>query len=121
MYSTGSPVTLAQQQYGAFNYFNYQNNPQADEPLYSPFPSAQIYDGRNSSRMPAYHKLDLAINFTKQLMNGSRTWNISIFNAYNRQNPFYLFYRVDRADQRIKLYQLSIFPIIPSVSYTRMF
>ncbi len=121
MYSTGSPVTLAQQQYGAFNYFNYQNTPQETESVFSPFPTAQIYNGRNSSRMPAYHKLDLAINFTKQLMHGSRTWNISIFNAYNRQNPFYLFYRVDRADQRIKLYQLSIFPIIPSVSYTRQF
>lgn len=121
MYSTGSPVTLAQQQYGAFNYFNYQNTPQETESIFSPFPTAQIYNGRNSSRMPAYHKLDLAINFTKQKKSGSRTWNISLYNAYNRQNPFYLFYRVDRADQRIKLYQLSIFPIIPSVSYTRQF
>lgn len=121
MYSTGTPVTLAQQQYGAFNYFNFQNTPQETESMYAPFPAGHIYNGRNSYRLVDFHKLDIAVNFTKKKPNGSRTWNISLYNAYNRQNPFFLFYRVDRNDDLIKLYQLSIFPIIPSFSYIRNF
>ena len=70
--------------------------------------------------MPPYHRLDLGINFNKKFKRGGvSTWNISIYNVYNNQNPFMLF--VDSEQNRTVLKQLSIFPIMPSVSYSYKF
>ncbi len=100
----------------------------------------QIYDGlpnengfltqinaleRNNFRMPSYHRLDLGVNFHKQKKHGIRTWNISVYNVYNRNNPWVVYtdYKWDEATQTEKktLMQASIFPIIPSVSYSYKF
>lgn len=85
--------------------------------------------GRNNYRMPPYHRLDLGMNFHKQKKNGTATWNISVYNAYNHQNPYLLtvdtHYEYDKNDNLVDtwpvLKQVSIFPIIPSVSYTFKF
>ena len=80
---------------------------------------------RNNFRMGSYHRLDLSMNFHKQKKHGVRTWNISIYNAYNHNNPFIVYtdYRWDEATQKEKrvLMQASLFPIIPSVSYSFKF
>ena len=80
-------------------------------------------DSRNNFRMPSYHRMDAGVNFHKQKRHGVRTWSISVYNLYNRQNPFMVLER-DRMHAVINgnhyssaLVQLSIFPIIPSVSY----
>lgn len=78
------------------------------------------FNHRNNYRMPAYHRLDFSVNFHKQKKRGVRTWNISVFNVYNRKNPFYLY--VDGKDNGQKtLKQVSLFPVLPSVSYTFKF
>lgn len=80
----------------------------------------QYISSRNNYRMPPYHRLDLGINFNKKFKRGGvSTWNISIYNVYNNQNPFMLF--VDSEQNRTVLKQLSIFPIMPSVSYSYKF
>ena len=69
------------------------------------------------------------MNFHKQKKNGTATWNISVYNAYNHQNPYLLtvdtHYEYDKNDNLVDtwpvLKQVSIFPIIPSVSYTFKF
>lgn len=84
-----------------------------------------IYEGRNNARMPAFHRLDLGVHYQKENKKGFiHQWNFDIYNAYNRQNPFALFMREELAyvDQQFittgyNIYQLSLFPIIPSVSY----
>ena len=80
---------------------------------------------RNNYRMPNYHRLDLSVNFHKQKKHGIRTWNISVYNVYNHKNPFvvYTAYKWDEATQTEKktLMQASLFPIIPSVSYSYKF
>ncbi len=100
----------------------------------------QIYDGlpnengfitqinaleRNNFRMPSYHRLDLGVNFHKQKKHGIRTWNISVYNVYNRNNPWVIYtgYKWDEATltEKKTLMQASIFPIIPSVSYSFKF
>ena len=100
----------------------------------------QIYDGmmnewgyiptinaleRNNFRMGNYHRLDLSVNFHKQKKHGVRTWNISVYNVYNHNNPFIVYtdYSWDEATQTEKklLMQASLFPIIPSVSYSFKF
>ena len=72
---------------------------------------------RNNYRLPAYHRLDLGMNFRKQKKHGERVWNISIYNVYNRQNPFIVMRGLDETTGRVQLQQFSIFPIIPSISY----
>lgn len=84
----------------------------------------QLYEnGRNNFRMEAYHRLDLGINFTKPKKWGERTWNISVYNVYSRQNPYTYFIGRDynnitgggSGEQVLR--RLALFPIIPSVSY----
>ena len=79
---------------------------------------------RNNYRLPAYHRLDLGVNFHKQKKHGVRTWNISIYNAYCQMNPF-LVYESTTTDAagnvQNKLMKLTLFPIIPSVSYSFKF
>ena len=80
---------------------------------------------RNNFRMGNYHRLDLSVNFHKQKKHGIRTWNISVYNVYNHKNPFIVYtdYGWDEATQteKKKLMQASLFPIIPSVSYSYKF
>lgn len=71
---------------------------------------------RNGLRLPAYHRLDLGINFHKTTDWGKRTWNISVFNAYNRQNPYFLYIQ-RQAENKNVVKQVSLFPVIPSISY----
>ena len=86
------------------------------------------YGGKNGYRMRDYHRLDIGINFVKKKKWGERTWNISIFNLYNRQNPYYLdwdntddYYNGKSSDARMRLYQNSLFPFMPSFSYSFKF
>lgn len=80
------------------------------------------YGERNGSRMPAYHRLDLGINFRKKKKVGEVIWNISVYNVYSRQNPFYVFLGTEKNNYEVQSYkQVSLFPILPSFSYRRTF
>jgi HAMP domain-containing protein len=52
---------------------------------------APIYEERNSSRLPGYHRLDLSVTYLPGRGNRSRrfesSWNFSVFNVYGRVNP----------------------------------
>ena len=80
---------------------------------------------RNNFRMGNYHRLDISMNFHKQKKHGIRTWNLSVYNAYNHNNPFlvYTSYGFDEntGQEKKVLMQASLFPIIPSVSYSFKF
>jgi hypothetical protein len=62
---------------------------------------------------------------------GERIWNVSIYNAYNRQNPYYYFFdsnaeydsngEIIEGTDKMVLKQQSLFPVIPSVSYSYSF
>jgi len=117
VYATGNAFTMAVARYDVINdvdrwsdsgigNFNYDSQ-------------AYIYNGINNYRMRAYHRLDIGANFRKKTKWGERTWNISIYNAYNRQNPYYYFF--DYVGNATVLKQQSLFPLIPSVSYSFKF
>lgn len=74
------------------------------------------YSDRNSLKMPAYHRLDLGFNWHYETRWGEASWNLSVYNAYSRQNPFFLYLSSNNEGER-KVNQVSLFPIIPSVSY----
>ena len=74
----------------------------------------QTYDHPNNFRMPAFHHLDIGYNIVKQKTDRkSITWTFSVYNVYNRMNPWY--YQKDKND---KIKQVSLFPFFPSVGFT---
>lgn len=81
-----------------------------------------MYGEKNSVRLKSYHRLDLGLNYTYQTKNGNKAvWTFSVYNAYNRKNPYNYYYEnaskpIDFT-QPLQLYQVSLFPIIPSISY----
>jgi len=119
LFSTGTPVTLAQEKYDILiPGLNWNAQPGQDY-ITNNVNTAQIYHGKNAYRLPSYHKLDVGVSLKKEKPKGLRTWQFGLYNAYNRQNPFFLYYK--KVDNDVKLYQLSLFPIIPSISYTFKF
>lgn len=121
VYYTGNCGTLALQQYQGVNISDVEwldNN-------------LEYVSERNNYRLPDYHRMDIGFNFHKQKKHGIRTWNISLYNAYNRKNPFIVrqswsndqVYNPDTQswDNRKILTMFSLFPIIPSISYSYKF
>ena len=82
--------------------------------------SVENYGEKNSFRMAPYHRGDIAASFLKKKKNFERTIEIGLYNAYNRQNPFYYFTDTD-VTGNTKLKQISLFPIIPSISWNYKF
>ena len=110
VFSTGNAATLALQQFNPSTPEQINGN---NEGYYS---SASYISGRNNYRMPNYHRMDISLNWHKPLRHGSRTINVSVYNVYNHLNP-YLLYPESSWNGKNQLTQLSIFPIIPSISY----
>ncbi len=80
---------------------------------------------RNNFRLGNYHRLDLGANLHYYAKHGTSTWNLSVYNVYNHNNPFLVYsdYEWDEATQQERkiLKQVSLFPIIPSLSYSFKF
>ena len=88
----------------------------------------QQYSRINQYRLAAYHRLDLSATYLptpKKQRKFTGSWVFSIYNAYSRKNPyFYYFDQTGSAFQgtlEIKAKQVSLFPIIPSVTYNFKF
>ena len=83
------------------------------------------YDYRNNYRMENYHRLDLGFNFHKKKRRGMRTWSVNFYNTYCRLNPFYVYtdeYDLDGSGKMKPIIsKATLFPIIPSFSYTFTF
>jgi hypothetical protein len=70
----------------------------------------------NSFRFPAYHRGDISMNWHINRPKFKQTWNVSIYNVYNRLNAFFIYQTTDNFDN-VVFKQVSLFPILPSVSY----
>ena len=84
------------------------------------------YGEVNSFRMPAYHRLDLSITRKRLTPKGNiSSWNFSVYNVYSRANPFYIYFETtgnpEEYQLEIKPVLVSLFPIIPSVSWSFAF
>jgi len=116
-YGTGYPITLAAERY------TYENG------------DVFVYSETNGYRMRDFHRLDLGVNFTKKKQWGERTWTISIFNVYNRKNPYFLYMKRETIIKNqgghgiiltgdpggLHLYQKSLFSFFPSFAYSFKF
>ena len=95
------------------------------------------YGARNSTRMAPYHRLDLSATLydkefksktdpvtgetIKKRKKFRNSWAFSIYNVYNRANPFFLYVDQDGnffdGDFSLSVKQVTLFPIIPSVTW----
>ena len=77
------------------------------------------YTQRNGYRMPDYHRLDLGLTWTrKQTARFESSWNFSIYNAYGRENAYFISFRQNKENpDQTEAVQISLFKFIPSVSY----
>jgi outer membrane receptor for ferrienterochelin and colicin len=96
------------------NYYYDQNRPTTRTNFYD---QLEHVDGRNSIRAANYHRLDLSFMKTKKTRWGESAWTLGVYNAYNRKNPFYYYIGYDDRGSRA-LRRVSIFPFIPSATYS---
>ncbi|HZY80548.1 MAG TPA: carboxypeptidase-like regulatory domain-containing protein [Cyclobacteriaceae bacterium] len=114
-YSTGRPITLPSGRY-EFGTYN-----------------VDLISERNGYRLPAYHRLDLSATWNKKPRHPEKRWRgqyvFSIYNVYNRHNPFTLYTRVaqdkdgnvigDGTQKEARM--IYLFPIFPSFTYNFKF
>jgi hypothetical protein len=77
------------------------------------------YTQRNGYRMPDYHRLDLGLTWIrKQTARVESSWNFSVYNAYGRENAYFISFRQNENNpDQTEAVQISLFKFIPSVSY----
>ncbi|MCG8578796.1 MAG: TonB-dependent receptor [Bacteroidales bacterium] len=109
VYNTGTPATVPHQWYPAINNFNNTIS----------FNEAHFYGSINNYRAPAYHRLDIGYSRTKKVRNRERVLFLGVYNAYNNMNPFYVY--LQQNEGQVKLYKFTLFPMIPSISYSVKF
>ena len=80
----------------------------------------ESYGPRNSTRMPSYHRFDFGLNKHWNKKKIKKTLSIGAYNVYNRKNPFFIYLDINEQNDRIAK-QVSLFPIIPSISYRIQF
>ena len=113
VYGTGNAVTLPKSRYGTVETYGSQN--------YTYINNIEQYGDRNSYRMNAYHRLDVGVNFIKTRTNRTRTWSIGAYNTYANNNPFFVYFDNDFDTNKRVLKQVSLFPLIPYVTYSLKF
>jgi CarboxypepD_reg-like domain/TonB-dependent Receptor Plug Domain len=85
-----------------------------------------VNDSRNAARIPSYHRLDLGATLKgkKPLFKvGQTEWVFSVYNVYNRRNPFSVFVRQNETNSRLtEAVRYSIIgSIVPAVTYNFKF
>jgi hypothetical protein len=105
-FQTGQPITLPN---GQYNYLGI---------------TVPSYGLRNENNLPAYHRLDVSATLTPS-KNKDRKWQgewvFGVYNIYNRMNAASITFRQNKETAGNEALRLSIFGIIPSVTYNFKF
>ena len=83
-----------------------------------------VYGDRNGDRLPMYHHLDVSATYTpkpEKKKGWQGEWVFSIYNLYNRQNTASMTFRQNDKTGVNEASRLSIFGMIPSVTYNFKF
>ncbi|MCB0464882.1 MAG: TonB-dependent receptor [Aequorivita sp.] len=83
-----------------------------------------VYEARNSSRLSSYNRLDFSATWIPKPESTKRwkgEWVFSIYNVYNRKNAASISFRENTDIGQNEAVRLSIFGIIPSVTYNFKF
>jgi hypothetical protein len=114
-YSTGRPITLpgGRYQYSVYN--------------------VDYITARNGYRLPDFHRLDVAATWNPKPKREARRWRsqwvFSVYNVYNRKNPFTIYTRTKEDSQgnavgdgsQKEAVLIYLFPVLPSVTYNFKF
>ncbi|GAB2521396.1 TonB-dependent receptor [Spirosoma aerophilum] len=129
VYGTGNALTVPVGRYDTYRAGNtlvYGGSPGIVQSFFNNGRTVDDYGTqKNSFRAEPYHRFDLGIQFHKQMKHHERTWEFSVYNMYDRRNPF--FYRLESVaatatePTRTALFRYSVFPVVPSVSYNFKF
>ena len=81
------------------------------------------YTERNGYRMPDYHRLDIGLTWQRKKKNHFESnWNFSVYNLYARDNAYAINFRQDPNDPtKMQAVQLSLFRIVPAITYNFKF
>ncbi|MCB0662468.1 MAG: carboxypeptidase-like regulatory domain-containing protein [Saprospiraceae bacterium] len=118
VYGTGNAVTLPVYRYTVREPDNFND-------AWANYVGVESQSSKNAFRMSDYHRLDLSVEFIKKRPNWERKWVISIYNTYNHNNPYFIYPDTETTfdsngnpvDTERVFKEVSILPIIPSVSY----
>jgi hypothetical protein len=117
VYGTGNALTMPT---GRFVY-NLGYNLRDQQPI---FTNINQYDKINDYRMPAYHRMDLAFTYTPKPNSTKRfksNWVFSLYNIYNRRNPYFIYLDADEDQLTIQGKQVFLFPVLPGVTWNFKF
>jgi hypothetical protein len=88
----------------------------------------QQFSSINQYRLAPYHRLDISATYTPRKQDSRKyrtSWVFSIYNVYSRMNPFFIYFDQEGSafnnTLNIKAKQVSIFPVIPSVTWNFRF
>ncbi len=91
-----------------------------------------LYDGfyndytvRNNARLNPYHRLDINFSYKKERKIFGKKYESELsfgaYNVYSRQNPYFVYLTVDPETKKPQAFQVSLLPIVPSISYNFKF
>lgn len=86
--------------------------------------SVPSYGSRNDNNLPLYHHLDVSATYTpkpEKKKGWQGEWVFSIYNLYSRKNAASISFRQNEDTARNEAVKLSIFGIVPSVTYNFKF
>jgi len=109
VYATGNTVTLPSQRY-----------------IFSDGQIYYEYGERNAYRMDAYHRLDISATYLrKRTAKYESSYTFAVFNVYNRANPYFIYFdsegSVKEGSLTLQAKQVSLFPILPSITWNFKF
>jgi hypothetical protein len=106
IYQTGQPTNYPNAQYQYMNL------------------SVPNYGLRNTNRLPNYHRLDLSLSLLPKKNINKRVnseWVFGIYNLYDRDNASSILFRKNNESLKNEAVQISIFGIVPSITYNFKF
>lgn len=87
-----------------------------------------VYGDRNSYRLPAYMRGDLGLVFRFKTKHLENDLTMSVYNTTNRRNPYFIYLDAeiegkgaDQVVKSIKAKQVSLFPLLPSLTWNFKF
>lgn len=79
-----------------------------------------IFTQKNGQRLPRYDRLDISMRIGNEFKWGGQEIVLGAYNVYNKQNPYYYFVDFETPTE-FQLKQITIFPILPNISYSIKF
>lgn len=80
------------------------------------------YSTRNAYRLPAYHRLDVSLSYTPHPERKWKSeWVFGVYNLYNRYNAASIYFTNNRDTHQSEAVKLSLFGIVPSITYNFTF